>query len=210
MSVQAIGVLYAAIGAAIGAILAITRGLGALDAVLVIGLWPMYAPFLWLGGASRPADAGEAALADALARAAASPLASTLPGAEASRELGRRVRDAAKRCAELDVLLARPDMAPERIDAHATELATRGAHAAAASARQRVAALRQLRALRDRYRGALDEVGELTSQLATQVELVRVQPDLAAASVELVCELVARIDALAELADHPTGIDLAA
>ncbi len=209
MSVQAIGCLYAAIGAGLAAVVALGRGLGALDSLLMVGLWPMYAPFMLLGGPSRPADAREAALADALARAAASPLASTLPGPDAARELLRRLRDAARRHAELDTLLVRPELAPERIEAHAAALMARGASAAATSARQRVGAIRQLSALRDRYRGALDEVTELTAQLATQVELVRVQPDLAAASVELVCELVARVDALAELADHHAGLDVA-
>jgi hypothetical protein len=184
MSVQMLGVVYLAIGAGLALVVTVVRGVSALDAALVTGLWPMYAPFVLFGGGGHPTDAREAALAAALAQAAQSPLASALPNPDASRELGRRLHRATCRLAELDVLVARPDMAPER-------LAPRAA-----------AAIHQLIVLRDRYRTALDDIVELVRQLTTQVELVRVQPDLVPSSVELVYDLVARVDGLAELGER--------
>jgi hypothetical protein len=187
VSLVSLGVGYLAIGAALALALAVARRrLSPADAALVIGLWPMYAP---------------------LARAKASPLAGVLPDAESARILGGRLREAGARLGELDALLARPDFDPAAAERRAAELAARGASAAAATAQLRVRTLGQLRALRERYRSELDEVGELIAQLVTQAELVRLQPAIAHSSGELVRELVARVEGLGDLFAYQAAIE---
>ena len=96
-------------------------------------------------------------------------------------------------------MLARPDFDEAAAERRARELAERGASGAAATAQLRVRTLSQLKALRVRYRGELDEVRELIAQLVTQAELVRLQPAIAQSSTELVRELVTRVEGLGEL-----------
>jgi hypothetical protein len=208
VSLVSLGVGYLAVGAALAlGIAAARRRLSPADAVLVIGLWPMYAP-LALARATEPRR--EAELLAALARAKASPLAGVLPDAESARILGGRLREAGARLGELDALLARPDFDPAAAERRAAELAARGAAAAAATAQLRVRTLGQLRALRERYRSELDEVGELIAQLVTQAELVRLQPAIAHSSGELVRELVARVEGLGDLFAYQAAIEGAA
>jgi hypothetical protein len=205
VSLVSLGVGYLAVGAALALAIAVARRrLSPADAVLVVGLWPMYAP-LALARATEPRR--EAELLAALARAKASPLAGVLPDAESARILGGRLREAGARLGELDALLARPDFDPAAAERRAAELAARGAAAAAATAQLRVRTLGQLRALRERYRSELDEVGELIAQLVTQAELVRLQPAIAHSSGELVRELVARVEGLGDLFAYQAAIE---
>lgn len=205
MSLVNLGLGYLAVGAALALAIAVARRrLSPADAVLVVGLWPMYAP-LALARATEPRR--EAELLAALARAKASPLAGVLPDAESARILGGRLREAGARLGELDALLARPDFDPAAAERRAAELAARGATAAAATAQLRVRTLGQLRALRERYRSELDEVGELIAQLVTQAELVRLQPAIAHSSGELVRELVARVEGLGDLFAYQAAIE---
>lgn len=205
MSLVSLGVAYLAVGAALAiATAAFKRGLPAADAVLVVGLWPMYAP---LALARSDAPGRETELLAALARAKASPLAGVLPDAESARVLGGRLREATARLRELDAILARPDFDPAAAEQRAAELAARGATAAAATAQLRVRTLGQLRALRERYRSDLDEVGELIAQLVAQAELVRLQPAIAHSSGELVRELVARVEGLGDLFAYQAALE---
>jgi len=204
MSLSAIGLGYLAIGALTAvAIAGFKRRLAVGDAVLVALLWPLYAP-LSLG--RTPPERGESELLAALSRAKASPLAGVLPDAESARVLGARLREAGGRLADLDEVLARPDFDPATAERRASELAARGATAAAATAQLRVKTLAQLRALRERYRSELDEVGELIAQLVAQAELVRLQPAIAQTSGELVRELVARVEGLGELFTYQAAL----
>jgi len=204
MSLAAIGVGYVGIGALTAlAIAGFKRRLSFADAVLVVGLWPLYAP---LSFARADTHHREAELLSALSRAKASPLAGVLPDAESARLLGARLREADARLVDLDEVLARPDFDPATVERRAAELRARGATAAAATAELRVRTLAQLRALRERYRSELDEVGELIAQLVTQAELVRLQPAIAHSSGELVRELVARVEGLGELFAYQAAI----
>jgi hypothetical protein len=205
VSLVSLGVGYLAVGAAVALAIAVARRrLSPADAVLVVGLWPMYAPL----ALARATEHGrEAELLAALARAKASPLAGVLPDAESARILGGRLREAGARLGELDELLARPDFDPAAAERRAAELAARGSSAAAATAQLRVRTLGQLRALRERYRSELDEVGELIAQLVTQAELVRLQPAIAHSSGELVRELVARVEGLGDLFAYQAAIE---
>ena len=205
MSLVALGVSYLAIGAVLALALAVARRrLSPGDAVLVVALWPMYAP-LALARATQPRR--ETELLAALARAQAPPLAGVLPDAESARILGGRLREAGALLGELDALLARPDFDPAAAERRAAELAARGSSAAAATAQLRVRTLGQLRALRERYRSELDEVGELIAQLVTQAELVRLQPAIAHSSGELVRELVARVEGLGDLFAYQAAVE---
>jgi hypothetical protein len=205
MSLGAIGVGYVVIGAVVALVLAgLKRRLSWGDAVLVVGLWPLYAP---LSFARTETHHRETELVAALARAKASPLAGVLPDAESARILGGRLREAGARLVDLDEVLARPDFDPATAEQRASELAARGATAAAATAQLRVRTLGQLRALRERYRSELEEVGELIAQLVAQAELVRLQPAIAHSSGELVRELVARVEGLGDLFAFQAAIE---
>jgi len=205
MSLASLGIGYIAIGGAIAAlVLAIKRRLSIGDAALIVGLWPLYAP---LSFARADTHHREAELVAALARAKDSPLAGVLPDAGSARMLCSRLREAGARLAELDELLARPEFDLEGVERRAAELAARGAAAAAATAQLRIRTLGQLRALRERYRSELDEVGELVAQLVTQAELVRLQPAIAHSSGELVRELVARVEGLGDLFAYQAALE---
>lgn len=205
MSLASIGIGYLAIGCAIAiAVAALRRRLTPGDAVLLAGMWPLYAP-LMLARPAEPGRAGE--LMTALERAKASPLAGVLPDVDSARLLGARLREAGARLTELDAVLARPEFDPALVARRADELAARGASAAAATAQLRVRTLGQLRGLRERYRSELDEVGELIAQLVAQAELVRLQPAIAHSSGELIRELVARVEGLGELFAYQATLD---
>lgn len=205
MTLGAIGIGYLAIGAAIAVAAVVARRVSSAgDAILLVGMWPVWAPLSF----ARPAGAGDPALIEdprerelisALARAQESPMASVLPDEVNARVLAARLREAGVRLAELDAVLARPDFDPRAAEQRAAELTARGATSAAATVQLRVRTLGQLRALRERYRLELDEVHELIAQLVTQAELVRLQPQSAPASGELVRELVSQIERLDDL-----------
>lgn len=207
MSVAVIGACYVAIGVAItlGALVLRARRFAASDVVLLLLVWPLAAPIVLTSPSAAELDEPE--LVTALARASASPLASVLPDAETARVLQGRLREAGDRLAELEQLLARPDFDPAVAERRAHELAARGATAAAGTAQLRVRTLGQLRALRERYRGELEEVRELIAQLLTQAELVRLQPSMAHTSTELVRELVTRVEGLGELFAYQATLD---
>jgi hypothetical protein len=207
VSLESLGVGYIALGAVIAlGVAGVRRRLSLGDALLIVGLWPLYAPMSF-ARADTSANHREAELLAALARAKDSPLAGVLPDAESVRILGERLREADARLLDLDEVLARPDFDPAAATQRATELSARGATAAASTAQLRVRTLGQLRALRERYRSELDEVGELIAQLVAQAELVRLQPAIAHTSGELVRELVARVEGLGELFAYQAAIE---
>jgi hypothetical protein len=204
VTLGALGLGYLAIGAVIAIAAAAARRVdSATDALLLVGMWPLWAPLTLGRPAARAGATGddprERELIAALARAQDSPMASVLPDEVNARVLAARLREAGVRLAELDAVIARPDFDPAAAERRASELAARGATAAAATAQLRVRTLGQLRALRERYRSELDEVHELIAQLVAQAELVRLQPSIAPASGELVRELVAQIERLDDL-----------
>jgi hypothetical protein len=195
-----LGVGYLGVGVALAIGLGIARRISTTsDAILMVGLWPLWAPLQLAQRADAViADSHERELLHALARAKTSPIASVLPDAEGARVLATRLREAGLRLGELETVLARPDFDPAAVEQHARTLEARGATAAAATARLRVRTLEQLRTLRERYRAELDEVHELIAQLVTQAELVRLG-ELGHDAGELVNELVARIEGLGDL-----------
>ncbi|MBA3393632.1 MAG: hypothetical protein H0T89_13365, partial [Deltaproteobacteria bacterium] len=100
MSLDILALGYVGIGLAIAVGIAVTRGVPAVsDALLLVGLWPLWAPLVI---AQRAGDGDqERVLLGALARAKTSPLAQILPDAETARVLAGRVREATQRLADL-------------------------------------------------------------------------------------------------------------
>jgi hypothetical protein len=210
MSLGALGLGYVAVGAVVAAVCAALRGRPAAgDVALLLALWPLWAPLVLARGrdgsdADGDGDPGARDLLAALARAQASPMASILPDAGGARALAGRVREARRRLAELDAVLARPELDLAAVERRVVELAERGSHSAAATTRLRVRTIGRLRGLRERYRAELDEVHELIAQLVAQAELVRLQPAIAPDS-ELIRELVAQIEGLDDLESEYEG-----
>lgn len=216
MTLGALGAGYLAAGVAIAIGMALVRRVAsATDAILLVGMWPLWAPLAWtrgrdgepLDGLHGLHDPGVRALRAALARVHDSPLAAMLPDEDTARVLAERLREAGARSAELEALLARPEFDRSAAEARAAELAARGATVAAATVQLRVRTLGELRRLRERYRAELDEVHELIAQLVTQAELVRLQPACAPACSELVRELVAQIEGLEDLFAAQASLD---
>jgi hypothetical protein len=208
MSLAALAIGYLGIGGALALVIAaLRRRLAPVDALWLVGLWPLYAPLAFAREPRRAEDALVGDMLAAFARAKGSPLASVLPDVDSVRVLGHRLRQAGARLVEIDGVLARPDFDPAAATARARELTARGVTSAAATAELRIRTIGQLHALRERYRRELDEVGELVAQLVTQAELVRLQPSAAHASSELVRELVARVEGLGDLFAYQSALE---
>jgi hypothetical protein len=175
-------------------------GVGALMALVA------NAPVLAGGGNDVPRDPRERALLEALRRANGTPLAGTLLDEEAARALVRRVRDGRVRLAELDRVLARPDLDEAAAVARVTTLERGGAHPGQiATAQRRVQTIRRMRSLRERFATEIEQVDEVVTQLTAQLELVRFAGTADDTAAELAADLCARVEALDDL----RGNDLA-
>lgn len=214
MNVTSLAILYTVIGvgcvAARLAWRARPRGRVS-DSALLLGLWPLYGPFLLLSlqGDSAAGSDSEVSFLVALRKAGETPLGQVLPDQATARALAARLRVAAGKVDEIDALLTRPEFHEDDAIARRDALKARSASECAIStATMRVQNIRRLRALRDRFANELDEVGELLVQLTTQAEVVRLAgaPDDSVA--ELVRELVSRVEGLDEmLDDDPQMLD---
>lgn len=208
MRLLELAVLYVLVGVgSAAAFLVMRRPLTAgsmADAALLGAFWPLYGPFLLLHGSSAPAQAASTA-GPGLAIAApgeleAPALASLLPDLETARALERRLSLAESRVAEIDRLLALPELSEEAARARQAALEARGDDRAAAAAGQRVQAIRRLRQLRGRFAAELTEIGELLAQARIQAEVVRLAgEDDGRATRELIGELQLRMEALDEM-----------
>ena len=197
MNLLGFTIAYVAIGVISAVVVLGKRGRPSHAAVAIL-LWPLELPFALVG--DEPATGREAAFLAALRRAAATPLGSVLPDEAAARALAARLGHAARRVAEIDAVLSRPEMSEPAARTRLVELQRRGATPGAiAAASSRLDNLRRLRQLRDRCAGELEEVGELIDQLTAAAELVRLSGAPDAAGSELVRELVARVEGLDQL-----------
>ncbi len=181
----------------------------AVDAVLLAGFWPLYGPFLLLGntGEAPAAPTGEMEFLGALKRASQTPLGKLLPDEAGARALAGRVRVAAGKVDEIDLLLAKREFSEEAALTRVRELEAKGASPRAiATAANRARNVTRLKGLRDRYARELDEVRELLAQLVTQAEVVRLAGEADAEARELVRELVCRVEGLDEMFDGDLGL----
>jgi hypothetical protein len=206
VTVVGLALAYAGVGALVALVALAARRASALDAVLLLGLWPLYGPVLAGGAAGRAAPDGadapdEPALMAVLRRADAMPRGGALVGGLAAparaQALARRLRAGRARMRDLAVALAQPALAlgaPARGDAPAW---------------QRDAIL-HLRARRARGAAALAEIDQIVIQLATALEVARLAGPADDAIAELAAELAARIEQLDALAgNEPGGADVA-
>lgn len=191
MRVDALALLYVAVGAALAGGLVARRGLDrrvAVDGALLVLCWPLCAPFVFARPARSP-------LLDALDALRAGPLAALLPDAGALDRLAARLARAAARAAELDALTRRPEFDPRAAEARAAALETAGRSGAADAARRTARHLERLVELRDRAAAELAEVEERLRQLRAQAEVMRLSGQSGDAA-RLVGALTARIEAL--------------
>jgi hypothetical protein len=179
------------------------------DAALLGAFWPLYGPFLLLHGP--PASAGATFQPAVSPGDPPPPLASLLPDLETARALELRLSQAESRVAEIDRLLALAEFSEGSALARQAELEARGDDRAAATARQRVLAIRRLRQLRGRFATELTEISELLAQARIQAEVVRLAgEDDGHATRELIAELQLRLEALDEmLGEDAAARDLA-
>ncbi len=211
MRVSELAALYALIGAGCALGLLVNRRQQGwrqlVDALLLLGVWPLYGPLLLAQPAAQAAAVTGGTTLRALERAAGAPLASLLPDEATARALERRMALARQRVLEINALLAEPAFCEESAQARQHELEQRGDHRAAAAAQKRVQGIRHLRQLRDRFAGELAEIGELLVQLRVQAEVVRLAGGAGLGNDELVGELLARLEGLdLMLAEEPALI----
>ena len=212
MRLTELALLYGAVGVGCAVVLAVRRHHARAtwsDVALLACLWPLYGPFVlrqaW-GDGSELTDREVAFLA-ALRGARATPLAPLLPDELSVRRLGERVRIAAAKVREIDLLLGRPEFGERQALARQAELARTGASETAQSTVAiRLQNIRRLRRLRDRFARELEEIEELLHQLRTQVEVVRLVGVADDDTSDLVVELVSRVEGLDRLLDdEPAG-----
>jgi len=94
MSLDLIGIGYLGVGAVIALVLALVlRKQSASDTLLLVALWPLWAPMMLAQRHGQGQSCGERELLSALARAQSSPLSQVLPDAETARVLAARLRE---------------------------------------------------------------------------------------------------------------------
>jgi hypothetical protein len=168
------------------------------DAALLVGLWPLYGPFLLLNA---PATTQSKNVLDALKQADGTPLSALLPDPKTATLLTTRLGAAESKVREIEALLRQPEFSEETAIARAKELEERGDTLAASMAQGRVQNIRRLRGLRDRFARELTEVGELLAQLRVQAELVRLSGAPESNSRDLTTLLIARVEGLGAILD---------
>ncbi|MBL8622442.1 MAG: hypothetical protein JNK64_14100 [Myxococcales bacterium] len=196
MTVVGLALGYVGVGAFLALMALVARRAAPVDALLLLGLWPLYGPVL-VGGGRVDAAPSERALLAALRGAGDVPVAGALLDADGARELARRLRVGRARLRDLEQVLARPALDLAIAQARVEALARGGARdGAVAAARRRVEAIGQLRALRDRCAADLEQVDEVIAQLTTQLEVARFAGAADATIAELASDLCARVDGL--------------
>ncbi|MCB9523787.1 MAG: hypothetical protein H6702_10550 [Myxococcales bacterium] len=158
-------------------------GAGAVDATLLVVVWPLYGPLV----TGRRPDSPLLAV-----------LQAALPEGEAAARLARTIQVLDGRIARLDALLAQSDFDPQAAAARVEILLAQGHAAAAQAAQRRVTALHRLAETRARSVAARATLDELLAHLRTQVELARFTGagDGAEATLAELTDLVGTLDAL--------------
>ncbi len=199
MKLAELAALYLLLGLGSAAVVALRPADPAkrwLDATLMVAFWPLCMPLLLSAapGHDSVKTRSEISFLLALRRAAGTPLAALLPDEASARALGRRLRVAAGKLAEIEELLRRPEFDEED--------ASRRQHGA------RLQNIRRLKRLRDRFERELLELEELLAQLTTQAEVVRLAGASDSQTRDLVREIVSRVEGLdAVLDEEPERLD---
>ena len=179
MRAAELATLYVAVGVALGGAWCFTgAGRRWVDALLLLPLWPIYAPLLW-GARWRP----------------------SVDVFDGSDDLAPRLTEASERLRRLDALLREPAFSEANATAR-IEALTGGRHERAlAAARARLASIRRLVALRTRLADEVAAIEELQKALSVQSALLTVAGDAQGELKGLTDDLTARTEALDSLLD---------
>ena len=205
--------VYALIGIAVGIALAMQERRKLLFFLAGLFFWPVFAPFL-LASATKPAvkappqDRVLRALAslDGLAEDAVAPEMARLRGfAGAMEGMNRRI-------AEMDELLAGPEMSEPAARSLLTELASRGVSAEdprQQSVRARLRNIERLRAMRDRTRADLERILYKLEEVSTQLHLLKFAGRPEAEVIRAIKEVAESVQGITDgvLADEPFAPD---
>jgi hypothetical protein len=207
-----IGVLYFFIGAWCMFVLYTKRQQerSAFDMLLLLALWPLYGPLLFMSKGAppeRPKSAHAEAFLAAVRRAEGTPLAKFLPDKPEIQRLSERLRIASDKITEIDLLLARQEFSHEATLARVEELRQKKASARAIStAMLRLQNIERLQRMKQRSVEELDEVEELLAQLTAQAEVTRLAGASDESASELVKELLQRVEAFGQALDEVPGM----
>lgn len=181
------------------------------DALLLVSLWPLYAPFAF---ASRTEEAAndmdrEQVLLRALKRARGTAMATLLPDGKSARWLCRHLRLATARVRDIDQVLGRPEMSEAVALAHLEVLGAQSRAETRSAALMRLQNIRQLVATRERFVEHLQQVDVVLEQVIAQAELVRLVGNADSAPEpmghEVLRDLVVRVEALGQMLDDGAG-----
>jgi hypothetical protein len=177
-------VVYLLIGLAIGVALYLREG-RALVFALSIPFWPLLAPFALANRAAPPGPAPsgdkritavQTEVMRALAQLGGLAEATLAPEVARVRGLTSALDGMSRRIAEMDELLASPQMATRAGDESITALRAQGVaedDARLQSVRARLRNIERLRALRDRTRADLDRILLKLEEMASQLHVLR-------------------------------------
>lgn len=182
-------VIYAALGVGLCVVLVVRGRRDPLDLFLVVLCWPVYAPFVWSPTAS--------------AERRPSPIAALLPDDGTMQALARKLATAAARVAQMDEVLARPDLELGALALRITGLRAAGHESAAHAADRTRLTVERLVVLRGRARGELAEAEERLRQLDAQARIVRVVGPGTVDLRALAAEVDARVDRLDAALEDP-------
>lgn len=202
MNLGVLGIFYALVGVGCAAALCSKSGKKfGVDTLLVLALWPLYAPFVFSKeGDEARVKASESArapddLLDALRRARQAPLAQLLPGEDAGQQLAQRLEVAALRVEEIDGLLSKPEYSRAAAARRQQELLDAGDQSSARMIESRLQIIERLGEMRERFSREINQISELITQLQLQAEVVRIAGSEGTAP-ELVDEIMVRVHSL--------------
>ena len=204
MRVLDLGVLYLIIGMGCVVVLwyrAATRPSG-LSSLLILILWPVYAPFELAapGGVRSPAGPGpDGAFLEAMLQIEGTPLEGLLPDQATARQIAARLRAAQQRVEDIDRTLRGADFDREVATTRLAELEAKSDEVSTGAARRRLQNIDRLYTLRGNATQRLEQVGELLLQLKTQAEVLRLAGEVDDGTRDLFEELMRRLDGMDEL-----------
>ena len=198
-----LGVLYLVVGGGCLAVLWFrnTASFGPVNGVLMLFLWPVYAPYELAGTDLQPRNVTvgpDGEFLDAMRRIEGTPLAGLLPDRATARTMAARLSAAQNRVDEIDRTLQGNDFDEEAAKARLEELLPKGDDVSIAAARRRLQNIERLRLLRADSIRRLEQVGELLLQLKTQAEVLRLAGQVDDGIRELFEELMRRLDGMDE------------
>lgn len=186
MAVVELSVVYAVIGVSVAVAFFVRRQTRSVtEAILLVGLWPLVAPFVALERSSDQRLASDRRLA---------------PTETDVARLRARHEVLTTRQGEIEAVLETPGFSLEAIDARIRRLEKKDATSRTlASARSRKKAIERLAARKKMLGNELEELAELFLQLETQAHVSRLAGEHDESTGALVAELQARIEALDEI-----------